>query len=219
MKIEAPAADPLRPVLLLTQDDELWRRWQKLNQHRWLAARGKELADLSRWQRQGRRLAILDGSLPRLPAWDSAAWPAMLADTHLIVTSSQPAEDEAARALMGGASGYCHTYAPVETLASALEAVSTGGVWLGQALMSSLLRQIDARSAPSGDWSESLTQRESRVARLAAGGHTNPRIATALGITERTVRAHLSSIFEKLGVGDRLQLALRVHGVTVPADA
>jgi DNA-binding NarL/FixJ family response regulator len=51
------------------------------------------------------------------------------------------------------------------------------------------------------------------VARYVALGHSNQSIADSLGITERTVRAHISAIFEKLGVTDRLMLALRVHGI------
>ena len=58
-----------------------------------------------------------------------------------------------------------------------------------------------------------LTVRERDVARYVALGHSNQSIADSLGITERTVRAHISAIFEKLGVTDRLMLALRVHGI------
>ncbi|MBN9401292.1 MAG: helix-turn-helix transcriptional regulator, partial [Burkholderiales bacterium] len=54
---------------------------------------------------------------------------------------------------------------------------------------------------------------ERDVARYVALGHSNQSIADSLGITERTVRAHISAIFEKLGVTDRLMLALRVHGI------
>ena len=56
------------------------------------------------------------------------------------------------------------------------------------------------------------------MARYAASGQSNAQIADALGITERTVKAHLSAVFEKLEVTDRLQLALRVHGISAPAD-
>ncbi|MNW12082.1 Transcriptional regulatory protein LiaR [compost metagenome] len=63
-----------------------------------------------------------------------------------------------------------------------------------------------------------LTERETTVARYAASGQANAQIAEALGITERTVKAHLSAVFEKLKVSDRLQLALLVHGISAPAD-
>jgi DNA-binding NarL/FixJ family response regulator len=67
--------------------------------------------------------------------------------------------------------------------------------------------------ATANDWAQALSSREAEVARLAAVGHSNADIAQKLLITERTVRAHLSAVFEKLHVGDRLQLALQVHGI------
>ena len=62
-------------------------------------------------------------------------------------------------------------------------------------------------------WRQALTQREVEIATLAAHGASNLSIASQCGITERTVKAHLSAVFEKLNVTDRLQLALRVHGI------
>ncbi len=58
-----------------------------------------------------------------------------------------------------------------------------------------------------------LTEREREVAKRAAQGAANKIIARELGISERTVKAHLSAAFDKLQVPDRVQLALRVNGV------
>jgi DNA-binding NarL/FixJ family response regulator len=55
--------------------------------------------------------------------------------------------------------------------------------------------------------------RERQVAESVARGSTNKEIARVMGITERTVKAHLTASFEKLGVRDRMQLALLVNGV------
>jgi DNA-binding NarL/FixJ family response regulator len=57
-----------------------------------------------------------------------------------------------------------------------------------------------------------LTAREREIALQIGGGSSNRAIAQRLGITERTVKAHLGSVFAKLGVHDRLQLALLVTG-------
>ena len=73
-------------------------------------------------------------------------------------------------------------------------------------------------AAPNEDVSESedilaaLTKRELEVARLVANGSSNKEIARQLGITERTVKAHVGAVFQKLNVRDRLQLALIVSG-------
>jgi DNA-binding NarL/FixJ family response regulator len=59
-----------------------------------------------------------------------------------------------------------------------------------------------------------LTQREREIATLIGIGESNKQIARRLTITERTVKAHLTEIFRKLGIGDRLRLALRVTAAT-----
>lgn len=203
------------PVLLLTHDDFLWQHWRALDSRQWLPARGRELADLHRWREQGRRLAVVDAGLPRLPSWQSPEWKTLMDDMHVVIASVKPNDEQGTQAISAGAHGYCHSYAPVDTLDQVLETVSSGSVWMGRTLVSRLLRLVETRSAASPGWQpDSLTEREQVVARHAARGEPNSEIAATLGITERTVKAHLSSIFEKLGVADRLQLALLVHGIS-----
>ena len=77
-----------------------------------------------------------------------------------------------------------------------------------------LLQDVGTRlPEPGAQWAEALSPREQEVARFAAMGDSNAEIAERLSISERTVRAHLSAIFEKLQVSDRLMLALKVHGI------
>ena len=61
-------------------------------------------------------------------------------------------------------------------------------------------------------WREKVSNREAQVVDAAALGASNKVIARQLGISERTVKAHLSAVFEKLDVNDRLKLALLVNG-------
>ncbi|WYX49372.1 response regulator transcription factor [Achromobacter xylosoxidans] len=207
------------PVLLITHDDLLWQHWRALDPARWLAGRGRGLADLQRWREQGRALAVLDTDLPRLPSWQDPAWNAQLAGLQVVVASASPNDEQGAQALGAGALGYCHSYAPAPALAQALEVVASGGIWMGRSLVTRLLRLVTERAQDSRSWDNgTLTERETTVARYAASGQSNAQIADALGITERTVKAHLSAVFEKLEVTDRLQLALRVHGISAPAD-
>lgn len=209
------------PVLLLTQDEHRWQHWRQIGTEKWVPARGNTLQDLARWHDQGRTLAILDSQLPRLPAWSDNSWPARLANMQVIATSIRPQDHEAAMVLSAGASGYLHTYTPAPVIDSALSTVAAGGIWLGRSLVSRILQEINQRTPiRSANWKDGLTEREVEVAERAAIGHGNQAIADALGITERTVRAHLSAVFEKLNVSDRLMLALRVHGIAEPtADA
>jgi DNA-binding NarL/FixJ family response regulator len=139
---------------------------------------------------------------------------------RVVVASPSPNDEEGTRVLSAGAHGYCHGYAPAASLSQALEVVGSGGIWMGRSLVSRLLKLVAERTQDTHSWDGGLlTEREITVARYAANGQANAPIAEALGITERTVKAHLSAVFEKLGVTDRLQLALLVHGISAPSDS
>ena len=118
---------------------------------------------------------------------------------------------EARLALEAGASGYVHYLAAPEVLVQVAQVVATGGMWLGADLMRQLVLAT-ARIAPVVSTSKVdlslLTGREHAVAELVAAGKSNKEVARDLDITERTVKAHLGSVFEKLQVRDRLHLAL-----------
>lgn len=208
------------PVLLITHDDLLWQHWRALDPARWMAARGRGLADLQRWREQGRTLAVLDADVPKLPSWHDPAWTPTLAGLHVVVASASPNDEQGTQALGAGAHGYCHSYAQPAAMAQALEVVASGGIWMGRSLVSRLLKLVTERAQDAHPWDGGrLTEREITVARYAASGQANAQIADSLGITERTVKAHLSAVFDKLGVTDRLQLALLVHGISAPTDA
>ncbi len=200
-------------VLLVTHDDALWQHWRQLDQSAWLPARGQGLSDLARWRDQGRSLVLLDAGLPRLPTWSDAAWASHLQGLQVVVGTMKTSDAEGKYVLAAGASGYVHAYSPAQALGTVLQTVAAGSVWLGPTLLARLLRDMDKHMPRQGDWDIGLTAREKEVAQRAAIGHSNQAIADALSISERTVRAHLSAVFEKLGVNDRLLLALKVHGV------
>lgn len=141
----------------------------------------------------------------------------LVGDPPLVVLSDQPSDEEALNCFAVGARGYCNTHAVPELLQRIADVVLQGGLWIGESLMQRLL-QGTARMplpAPAGappDWAALLTGREREVALAVAEGASNKEIARQLGITERTIKAHTGAIFEKLGVRDRMQLSLVVHG-------
>ena len=203
------------PVLMVTQDPVLWQSWQALAPWGWRPYRGVSLEDLPHWQTMGHHLAILDAALPGMPAWDEADWQQYFQGLQVLVLSPRVEDAEGQTVLAQGACGYGHTHLPVEALSRMLRSIEEGSIWMGRSLLQKLLRDIDQRLPPTGHsaWSVSLSHREAEVARHAALGHSNADIAKMLSITERTVRAHLSAVFDKLKVSDRLQLALKVHGI------
>lgn len=143
-----------------------------------------------------------------------------LADAGINVVAMTAIEQtsEARQVLAAGARGYVHYLAVPSVLEQIAQSVTLGGVWLGADLMRQLIlgaqrfsTAVDSASASASATKAKLsllTGRERVVAELVAAGKTNKEVARALDITERTVKAHLGSSFEKLGVRDRLQLAL-----------
>lgn len=138
-----------------------------------------------------------------------------LPSAKVIVLSNNPDQAEAMQALEVGAVGYLHAYAHQHVLKEVYSVVSQGGVWLGRDVLKHLItlttrgnRQADAAE----EMLEGLTKREREVALEAARGNSNKEIARTLSISERTVKAHLTSVFDTLKVRDRLHLALVLQG-------
>lgn len=141
-----------------------------------------------------------------------AAVRALCGQVPVIVLSDLPNDAEALAALSAQARGYCNSHAGAELLVKVGSVVSQGGLWIGETLMHRILSvQQHIRVPPSAippDWRTGLTAREIEVAQLAAAGGRYKEIARQLNITERTVKSHMAAILEKLGLRDRLQLAL-----------
>jgi DNA-binding NarL/FixJ family response regulator len=149
----------------------------------------------------------------------SAGWVPLMAAAQrqfagvpIIVVSNEPGEREAMTAMIAGARGYCHAWTSPEQFREIAQVVSRGGYWIGPALMSRLIGVVNKLLPMPDELPKELSEREAEVAREVAAGRSNKEIARSLGITERTVKAHLGAIFAKLGVRDRLQLALRLTG-------
>lgn len=103
-----------------------------------------------------------------------------------------------------------------EVLLKAIEKVHAGEVWIDRTMMASVLANMArARYAPEHDPEavriDSLSDREREVITLIGEGLRNKEIAERLSISEITVRHHLSSVYSKLGVGDRLELTIYAY--------
>lgn len=134
----------------------------------------------------------------------------------LFLLSDYPTPEEGLAFLKAGIVGYGNTYITAERLTEAINVVGSGGVWLGQKVIQQLILETSRNPAVkvTPDIEQRLavlTRMELRVARLVALGRTNLEIADELTITERTVKAHLTAVYEKLHVGNRLSLALLIN--------
>lgn len=142
-----------------------------------------------------------------------------LAGQYFVLLADEPDEETVLQALAAGAAGCCNSHAAPEVIQQVALVVANGGLWVGQSLLrrvvdnSARILQRQAAADRQDDWSAPLSEREVQVARLVAEARSNKEIARQLSISERTVKAHLTSIFEKLGLRDRLQLSLRINGL------
>jgi two-component system response regulator DegU len=127
----------------------------------------------------------------------------------LILTASDDRRDHVA-ALTQGARGIMMKDSAAETLVSAIRAVHAGQAWVDREITGTLLEELAHRGSPEQGGAEGpqLTARESEIVDLVISGCRNREISERLRISEKTVKAHLSNIFAKLGVRDRLELAI-----------
>ena len=124
--------------------------------------------------------------------------------TKVIVLTSYAEDENVIPALKAGASGYVLKDVEPAELADGVRRVHRGEALLHPAIAARVLREV-VEPQPDRDV---LTPRELDVLRLLARGLANKLIARELGIAERTVKTHVSSILAKLGLTDRTQAAL-----------
>jgi two-component system, NarL family, nitrate/nitrite response regulator NarL len=137
---------------------------------------------------------------------------------RFFLLSDRPDEEEALSFLKLGIVGYGNTYISAPRLLEALRVVTNGGVWLGQKIIQRLIvdtlenaKEDSKKKDNTASALAKLTRAERNIAELVARGESNLEIAADLKITERTVKAHLTSIYEKTKTGNRLNLALLIN--------
>ena len=149
-------------------------------------------------------VVLMDLSMPEVDGIEATRQVVAEApETHVVVLTSFADKQRILDALSAGAVGYLLKDADPAEVAAALRAAASGGSPLDPKAARVLL---DARRTPRAD--ATLSPRETEVLGLVAEGLANKNIARRLGITERTVKAHLTRVFEAIGVADRTQAAL-----------
>jgi len=108
-------------------------------------------------------------------------------------------------ALRAGARGYVSKDTASASLLKAIRAVQRGEIWAPPQTTGQLVTEL-LRHEPKQE--NNLTPREQEVLRLVGEGRRNPEIGQALDISENTVKTHIASLMRKVGIDDRLQLAL-----------
>jgi DNA-binding NarL/FixJ family response regulator len=176
------------------------------------------LAALERLDAAGRRpdVVLMDMKMEPLDGVESTRRILARYDDLAVVALTSFGDEERVRAALdAGASGYLLKTADADEVAASVRAAHRGELQLDPAITRSLVAR------PAADPTSILTSRELDVLRLVAKGEANKTIAAELSITERTARAHVSSILSKLELSSRTRLALWAvhHGLDSDGDA
>jgi len=137
----------------------------------------------------------------------------------VVIMTAMPNDNQAYTVLSIGAYGYCHSLATSKQLLEIAAVIVGGGLWVGQGVMRRLLDLTNANKGeatgemPAG--LSNLTSKELSVAQCVAAGLNNREIAEKMNVVERTVKAHLTVVFDTLGVRDRVQLALVMNKISI----
>jgi DNA-binding NarL/FixJ family response regulator len=163
------------------------------------AADGLEAVRLILEQRPD--VVLLDLRLPHLSGVDVMRQvKAQAPDVRFLVLTTYDTESYIGPALAAGAQGYLLKDAAPEELARGVRAVMAGGAALEPGVAARLLERMNEPDRSGG-----LSEREREVLRLLVDGASNKGIAQRLTLSENTVKAHISHIFDKLGVQSRAE--------------
>jgi NarL family two-component system response regulator YdfI len=154
---------------------------------------------------------LMDLQMPRVDGLTAIAQiRAQQPDMAIVILTTYNEDDRMIRGLRAGARGYLLKDTDRETLLNTIRAAARGETLLKPEIMARVLAHADSVSVPVSarmPVTAELTERERQVLRLVVRGAQNKEIASQLNITERTVKAHLASIFNRLGVNSRTEAA------------
>jgi DNA-binding NarL/FixJ family response regulator len=119
--------------------------------------------------------------------------------------------------IKAGAKGFLLKDVSLEELVNAIRTVSQGGSMVKPAVTQRLLKGLQGMHTDfsSLDRPDPLTERETEILRLMAGGYSNKEIANSLGVAEGTVKNHVSNILSKMGVRDRTRAVLKAFEMSL----
>ena len=161
-------------------------------------------------------LVILHTSLPGLTSdKDIIGLLTEFPGTRMLALADIPNEHQGIELIRSGVLGYANSHIKPDILHEAIKVIELGEIWVSKRLLQWLINHCHESGSNTSTGSflaiDVLTPSEKHVAKHLANGNNNKQIAQILNITERTVKAHLTSIYSKTGVKDRLHLALLVH--------
>lgn len=147
----------------------------------------------------------------QMDQWSMDKIPELSRQTIVVVLTADERVEIGLTALRLGARAIVQKRFAIETLLTAIQAVVDGLVWMPPAMQAALVGQ-------DGPAAKRLTPRESEIVRCVAVGMRNAEVAARLSLSESTVKTHLTNIFQKLAIRDRIELtryAIKTGLVTI----
>jgi DNA-binding NarL/FixJ family response regulator len=129
--------------------------------------------------------------------------------SYVFFIKDAPDVYEGCRLLKKGAKAYAHSMSSENLLKQMIDVAKSGSIWVYPELMKFMIEKVDSKD--STITLEELNQKERLVALRASEGKSNQEIADELQVATITIKKHLSSIFKKLNVKDRLSLAMKIR--------
>jgi len=172
---------------------------------------GQEAAEMTRKLKPD--LVLLDLRMPRCSGIESLKLIQKLAfPVRVLILATEVERHDIVEVLKRGAAGIILKESTTELLRKSIHAVVAGEYWVERQNISDLVRELTRRpgraspDVPHGPWR--LTPREGQIVAEVVAGRTNKEIAQELCVSLQTVKHHLTNIFDKVGVHNRLELAL-----------
>jgi DNA-binding NarL/FixJ family response regulator len=134
---------------------------------------------------------------------------AQFPEIRIVMLTMHADQEVLAAAIRAGASGYLVKDCSTEEIASAVRMAASGETALSPQLAASMLDEVRKLDQPANDEERVITRREEEVLQLIANGCSTPEVAEKLFISQKTVKNHLASIYQKLDARDRTQAVLQ----------
>jgi DNA-binding NarL/FixJ family response regulator len=205
-------------ILLISEDKDVSNKWEQALDKQHTVQVVNHLADLPGQVESNKPEMVFyylddEGSTSIQKIFDLRE---KLPESKFVVFSVQPNDEQAMELMHAGIQGYSPVNIPDANIEKIAASILEDEIWVGRKLMQRLIIELAVKAKThkqksSSPLLEQLTDREREIALQVAKGENNKQIAKSLDIAERTVKAHLSSIFQKTEVNDRLKLALLMH--------
>lgn len=133
--------------------------------------------------------------------------------TKVLAFNSNPVYSDGIRLIRNGAAALLNAYAAPNNINQAIKAVLGGNIWLFPEFIQMMIKHNTVASGNEQQLLSGLSDRERELAEMVSLGMSNKEIANVADITEQTVKTHLKTVYEKLGVSSRLELAIMVNNL------